>query len=214
MLPGGTSGGDNDASSTSNAIFPAGQYRIQTVLSSVSTNCTSNPSIWTCYPYTTYSDSQTESLAYFDWIISPSSFSESNYSISTTDNPLTIMFSNITLTLMNRGNDDELYAFDIPLAKITRPVTPITTSNVAAACTFSNSMLKAELYTKMPKTLNDTESVGGIRTNRWPYKVRIEQIAASDAGNPKCVDLSGNSLGDFSAQGGECGCDYVNTGMR
>ena len=214
MLPGGASGSDNGLNATSNATFPAGAYRIQTVLSSSTTNCTSNPSIWTCYPYTTYSVSQSQSRANFDWVISPSSTSEPGYTISTTQNIFTIMFSNITLNLMNEGNDNEYYTFDIPLTKSTRPATPLGTSNAAAACTFSNSMLRAELYTKKGKTLNDTESEGDMPFEPWPYMVRIEQIASPSAAIPKCVDLkTGSDLGDFSAQAGECRCDYVNTGM-
>lgn len=212
-LPGGASGSVNDENSPVNATFPAGTYRIQTVLTSRTTNCTSNPSIWTCYPYTTYSDSQTDSRADFDWIISPSSTSRSEYTISSNQQVFTIVFSNITLTLMNEGNDNEYYTFDIPLPKGTRPAAPLGTSNAAAACTFSDSVLKAELYTKIGKTLSDTQSLQDMPYKPWPYMVKIEQTAAPDAGSPKCVDLSGNNLGDFSAQGGECGCEYVNTGM-
>lgn len=213
-LPGGASGNvGNGPSSTSNATFPAGAYRIQTVLSSSTTNCTSNPSIWTCYPYTTYSVSQSSSRANFDWIISPPSTSDSNYTISTTQNIFTILFANISLSLINEGSDNEYYSFDIPLTKSTRPAAPLGTSNVAAACTFSNSILRAELYTKIGRTLNDTESEGSLPFQPWPYMVKIEQTAAPSAGIPQCVDLSGNYLGDFSSQDGECGCEYVNTGM-
>lgn len=48
----------------------------------------------------------------------------------------------------------------------------------------------------------------------WPYAVKIEQVAASGAGSPDCVDPSGKSVGDFSVedQGQLCDCLYLNTG--
>ena len=126
------------------------------------------------------------------------------------------MFSNISLSLINGGRDDEYYTFDIPLTKTTRPAAPLGSSNVAAACTFSNSMLRAELYTKIEKSLNSTESEGDMPFKPWPYMVKIEQTAAAGAEVPQCVDPTGSDLGDFSTsvQGGECKCDYVNTELQ
>ncbi|KAJ9629527.1 hypothetical protein H2203_001901, partial [Taxawa tesnikishii (nom. ined.)] len=54
--------------------FPLGEYSIITALSSVQTNCTSNPSTWRCYPYSTFdASSPSNSMATFNWVISNTS---------------------------------------------------------------------------------------------------------------------------------------------
>ncbi|KAG9249282.1 hypothetical protein BJ878DRAFT_563336 [Calycina marina] len=212
-LAGGASGSiNNGQDSTTNATFPAGSYTIETVLQSTNTSCESNAAIWTCYPYTTYAVSQTQSQATFNWIITPAGNSNTSYTISSTQNVFSIMFSNASLTLVNPGMDDEYYNFSIPLTKTTKPAPALSSDNSAATCMFTDSMLTGELYTKMPKTLNGTASAEDAMFKAWQYMVNIEQTATATTGSPSCVNAAGTNLGDFTAQG-ECGCTYVNSGL-
>lgn len=219
--PGSSNGGASgsiggDQNTTSNGTFPAGAYRFDTYLSSISTNCTSNPATWRCYPYFTYAQSPTQSIATFDWIITPTS-TKNSYNISSTDNYFSILFTNASLTLANAGAADEHYYFQTAMQKPTKPVVQLGSQNVASTCYFNQTMLQGYLYTKMPKTLssNVTEEMGGGDAfEAWPFAVRVNQVANAGVGTPTCVDGSGNSLGDFGVADTSltCGCDYMNTG--
>jgi hypothetical protein len=61
---------------------------------------------------------------------------------------------------------------------------------------------------------NSTDTMSSDPFAPWPYAVKVEQVAASGANTPDCVDSSGNSLGDFSVEDGSqlCDCLYLNTG--
>ncbi|TVY83482.1 hypothetical protein LSUE1_G002711 [Lachnellula suecica] len=211
-LPGGTT---NPASNTT---FPAGSYSFDTYLSTVSTNCTSNPATWLCYPYTTYAQNPTASNAIFDWIISPIEGTSDNYTISSTSNPFSITFANASLSLQSAGNSDEHYFFQMTMQKPTLPTTQLGSENVAATCYFNQTNLEGYLYTKMAKTYPTTANATDTNENQafaaWPNAVKIEQVATSGSGTPTCLDPSGNSLGDFSVsqQGETCDCLYINTG--
>ncbi|KAL2063580.1 hypothetical protein VTL71DRAFT_5385 [Oculimacula yallundae] len=215
---GGASGTVNPATDPStNATFPAGSYRIDTFLDTISTNCTSNPATWRCFPYFTYATSASQSAATFDWIISPSS--GSNYTISSTDNYFSIIFSNASLSLMNAGADDEHYFFQTMMDKPTKPVAQLGSANVASTCYFNSTTFQGYLYTKMPKTyMTNNETSSTDTTNAafaaWPYAVKVEQVASAGSGTPTCLGPSGENLDDSSVPDTTqlCDCLYLNTG--
>jgi hypothetical protein len=216
--PGGASGSiqGSPTNPASNTTFPAGSYSIETFLDTVATNCTSNSATWTCYPYITYASSPSQSAATFDWIISPVEGSP-NYTVSSTQNYFSIVFSNATMSLMNAGTDQEHYFFQINMQKPTKPATALTSSNVASTCYFNQTTFHAYLYTKMEKTYpsNSTTSTNTTEAfTPWPYAAKIEQVTGAAAGTPTCVDSSGNVLGNFSVSDGTqlCDCLYLNTG--
>jgi hypothetical protein len=160
--------------------------------------------------------SASASAATFDWIISPVPNSP-NYTISSTDNPFSLMFANATLALMNAGQDDEHYFFQLMMSKPTKPTVPLTSSNLASTCYFNQTTFHAYLYTKMPKSYpnngaNTTDTQ--VAFTPWPYMAKVEQVAASGAGTPTCLDPSGNVMGDFSVSDPTqlCDCLYLNTG--
>jgi hypothetical protein len=203
--------------------FPAGSYAIETYLSSITTNCTSNPSTWRCYPYTTYAESTTSSAATFSWIITLNepATNPPSYTISSTDNPFSIVFSAMPLILLDSGLSTEHYSF--VLTSMNKPVVPssaITTTNIATTCYFNQTSLEARLYTKMAKTYPpSSESSSGTSSNSttsfvpWPYAAYVDQMDAGGANVPQCYDNSGNAAGDFAAEtGGECSCLYQNYG--
>lgn len=189
----------------------------------MTTNCTSNPATWRCYPYTTYAESTTLSAATFSWIITmnqPVTDSPS-YTISSTDNPFSIVFSAMPLTLKDSGLSTEHYSF--VLTSMNKPVVPssaITTANIATTCYFNQTSLEARLYTKMAKKYStSSESPLGTSSNSttsfapWPYAAYVDQTDSGGPNVPQCYDNKGNGIGYFSAEtGGECSCLYQNYG--
>ncbi|KAE9368343.1 hypothetical protein N431DRAFT_485891 [Stipitochalara longipes BDJ] len=206
-------GPSNPATSTA---FPAGSYSFTTYLSTVSTNCTSDPATWTCYPYTTYSQSPSASTATFQWIIDPVPDSKS-YTISSTDNLFSIVFTNLTLSLMNAGQTDEHYYFSTTMQKPTKPSVPLTDQNLASTCYFNQTIFEGYLYTKMKKTFpsgSSNETNTGQPFGEWPFAVSVDQMSGGGTGTPTCLGPDGQSLGSFSVADASqlCECLYLNNG--
>lgn len=191
----------------------------------MTTNCTSNPSTWRCYPYATYAESSTSSAATLFWIITMNTpaTNPASYSISSTQNPFSIVFSSMPLTLIDSGLSTEYYSF--VLTSMNKPVIPnsaITSDNVATTCYFNQTSLEARLYTKMAKTYPPSSSSSGSGTDNnstssafvpWPFATYIDQRDAGGPNVPECFDNSGNKLGVFADEtGGECSCLYLNYG--
>ncbi|KAF2719597.1 hypothetical protein K431DRAFT_347816 [Polychaeton citri CBS 116435] len=120
--------------------FPIGQWRIVTNLRSLATNCTSNPATWRCYPYTVYDSSNPSSSgasqATFDWIITNTSEifasdttaqvpsdGSANLSISATDNPFSVSFTNQTLAYHADASNlsSARLTFSFEMSKMTIP---------------------------------------------------------------------------------------------
>ncbi|KAJ9644152.1 hypothetical protein H2199_004020 [Coniosporium tulheliwenetii] len=163
----------------SNPDFPVGSYTIQTFLDTVQTNCTANPLTWTCFPYTIYNDSPTQSLTSFNWIISRRSSSSSasaKYQISSTDNSFAISFSNVPLTLLDKDEPSERYRFGISLDRELTPSGAITDDGAATTCIYRSTSFHAQLYTEMPKDYPEESGAGGGSYGPWPYALRIEQV--------------------------------------
>ncbi|KAI9047469.1 hypothetical protein LZ554_008188 [Drepanopeziza brunnea f. sp. 'monogermtubi'] len=214
----------NSGNPARNTTFPAGSYRFDTYLSTTTTNCTSNPATWRCFPYFTYSQSPSQATAIFDWIITPVPNTHNDYTISSTDNPFSISFANASLILQDAGADNESYSFQTRMQKTTSPVRQLGSANVAAKCHFNSTIFQGTLYTKKAKTYKAKNETDGLHTQNdendgaifkmWPYAVKVELIAAAGSGTPTCLDPSGNSLGDFSVADASqtCDCLYLNTG--
>ncbi|CZR55040.1 uncharacterized protein PAC_04926 [Phialocephala subalpina] len=214
---GGASGTPNNPATNnpaSNTTFPAGSYRFETFLDTVATNCSSNPNTWLCYPYSTYAENPSSSAATFEWIISPVN-NTNNFTISSTQNYFSIVFSNLSLILQKEGASDEHYFFQTMMQKPTKPSVQLGSSNVASTCYFNSTTFQGYLYTKMPKSYpNNSTNTTTEAFTPWPYAVKVEQVAAAGVGTPTCLGPSGESLGDFSVEDGTqlCDCLYLNTG--
>ncbi|KAI9817155.1 MAG: hypothetical protein M1827_001267 [Pycnora praestabilis] len=216
--------------------FPIGSYTLETFLDSVSTNCTSNPSTWLCYPYMTYTESATASLATFNWIISASPSSPSNFTISSSQNPFTLSFTNISLELLDQGMNTERYSFRVPMNVSVRPNTTITDDNSAAMCLYNGTTFQASLYTKMANTYppasassssaapsststpSDSSSSTGFKP--WPYAVSVQQTIDGGDNVPACYKEINGDLGDRITAGltsepatDVCSCSYQNYDM-
>jgi hypothetical protein len=126
-----------------------------------------------------------ESAATFDWIITPVAKSN-NYTISSTTNPFSIVFSNASMSLMNAGQADEHYFFQMNTQKPTKPASQLGSQNVASTCYFNQTTFQGYLYTQMAKTYpnngtNDTNTSDPFTP--WPYAVKIEEVAAACSWN-------------------------------
>ncbi len=209
-------GSASDNSTTNTTTFPAGSYSFSTFLDTVSTACTNNTAAWMCYPFSIYSESPSESSATFDWIISADPKTPKSYTISSTPNSLSVDFSNLPLSLLKAGQDDEHYFLQTTISKSTNPTSQLGNDNVAATCYFNSTTFQAYLYTKMEKTYlgNSTNATDTSAYSPWPYAVKIEQVIGAGEGTPDCVGPDGQNVGDFSVQDGTqlCDCLYLNYG--
>jgi hypothetical protein len=212
-----------------NAVLPAGSYSIETFLDTVDTNCVSNAETWSCYPYTVYNTDPVAAAATFDWIISPvSSGSNTNFTISSTKNPFTLVFADITLDLVDPGTDEERYTFQFQTNKTVIPDQSITEDNSQAICYFQAVSFQASLYTKMQKTYppNSTSTVSAspsaalgssssVSPTPWPFAVRVEETSGGGDGVPECYKTQNGVQGDSipltpQGTGDLCSCLYRN----
>lgn len=199
--------------------FPIGSYSMVTFLDTVQTNCTANPSTWTCYPYIEYNTDANKAMAIFNLIIS--SPSSGKFQISSTTNPFSISFSNVPLDLLDSGLDTERYRFQITQTKPVSPSSALTSDNSAAECFYNSTNLDAYLYTKMAKSYPDpsqNQQSGNPTFPVWPFAVRLEQIVGGGQDVPNCWKLdNGGGLGQQITeglapqdQGQLCSCLYKN----
>jgi hypothetical protein len=208
-----SSSGPDGSIPTFNTSFPVGSFMIKTYLESISTSCTSNPATWLCYPYITYAESPNSSIAIFDWIIQPESQGSGTYIISSTNNPFSPIFTNITLALLDASLTSERYTFQIAMNKPVIPVTAVTDSNLATTCYYNSTTFEASLYTKMTKSnlSNSTDKISDTTSGTWPYAAEVEQIALSGPNVPYCVNAQYDQVGDFVVRNGQyCNCVYRN----
>ncbi|KAI9837061.1 MAG: hypothetical protein M1819_000710 [Sarea resinae] len=217
----------------SSQSFPVGSYAIRTYLATMTTNCTSNPSTWRCYPYSTYtSASPSSSSAIYDWIISPSTTADAtsqNYTMSSTANPFAPSFHDVPLTLLDGGLDTEHYAFSISMNKTVIPSAPLTDDDSQSICFYPETTLRGRLYTRQkPSTSNATTTSSSSTATPaavsapqafqpWPYAAQVEQLSAGGASVPECYQASngvavGARLGNLSPEAADdsCSCVYQN----
>lgn len=198
-----SSSGDSESSDQS---FPAGSFAFEVHLQETSTNCTSNPSTWRCYPYST-GDSAT-----FFWIITAHS---SSFTISSTDNPFAPTFTDRPLTVLDAGKSTERLRFSFSMTKSVVPSDKLTANNRAASCTFADTVFEATLWTRRRgnTTLAEGESEpADVKFGDWPRNAEIVQRKDYELGQPKCMDSDGSAIADVQAESGTCSCQYANFG--
>lgn len=206
--------------------FPEGTYRFETVLESISTDCTTQNSTYRCYPYSTFSEAPDASMAVFDWIIEAIDRESNDYRISSTKNPFSIVFQNATMNLMETGTVEERFEFSVPLNMTVIPDRPLDPrdGNRASICYYSGVIFSARIYTKKEKAWPKGSSTEAIveenktqNPRRWPYAATMKQAVKGKNDVPDCRDAVGNSMGEFgkneTTPGGECSCGYTNSGI-
>ena len=206
---------------TTSAAYPLGTYSIVTFLDSVQTDCVSDSSTWTCYPYNTFSVSPIRALVVFNWVIEEEKEeSSSKLILSSTPNPFALNLPATPLTLVDEGAITERYQFEVIMDKPVMPSETITDDGTTATCTFNDTSLLANLYTKKARTypteLQDVSS--DVAFPLWPYAVQIEQIASTGSGIPSCYSLENGVYTEKITTGLEpvetvnsCSCLYKNT---
>ncbi|KAK1819799.1 hypothetical protein LTR12_005825 [Friedmanniomyces endolithicus] len=217
--------------------FPLGEYSMITALRTVATNCTSNPSTWRCYPCTIHDPSDgstnTSSLASFNWIISTyatnlttsmsSQNTPSNLTISSTNNPFSITFTNQSLLYTpatSTNTTSAHYTFSFTQSKSVIPSTSLLSSGAAAECFYNSTIFTGTLYLDAASTfpgesLANETGIGGYTP--WPYAVEISQTSGGGADVPACYEMVNGGVGQriltaTTAEAGsaECVCDYRN----
>ncbi|ETS81950.1 hypothetical protein PFICI_06952 [Pestalotiopsis fici W106-1] len=154
--------------------FPAGSYAFKTTLASTSTACTTNADTFRCYPHTSRNASATGSEATFLWTIALSSQSSSSSSSSlqqpeyivsaaASSSPFMISFTNVSVTVLDRGNDAERLSFQIPMDLGVVPTGDDGGGGGSATCWFNGTAtLGATIWTRRPPSLlNRSSSSGG-----------------------------------------------------
>ena len=160
-------------------------------------NCTANPATWRCYPYTTFSLSSNQSRGVFNWIIT-SSGSPAGYQISSAENPFAIIFTNLSLTLLDTGLGNERYHFSFFYDQAIHPTSSITTDNSQALCYFNGTTFGADLYTRKNLDEDVRTSFDKDATNTWqtwPHAVEVMQTISGGQNVPNCYESVDGNLG-------------------
>ena len=216
----------NTSSPSVTGPFPAGSWTFTTFLDSTSTNCTSNPLAWKCEPSVTYASSPTNAEATFNWIIN--STSPSTFTISSTDNPFAIDFSNASLTLLDADTPTERYTFTTTVQKQVFP-------SFSVKCFYNTTQFSADLYTKRAKSYPANSSsastsspaaaatsgaagaaAGGVFAN-WDFAVDATQSIGGGEDVPACYNTDNGVVGSRVTDGYTvepstdfCSCAYKN----
>ena len=181
--------------------FPAGTYTIATYLDTVSSECTSNPSTWTCSPGTIFDDDAYKSLAVFKFTITGS---DSSYQI-VSDDGTTVPPS--SLEMIGKGTDNERYRFQIKQDKRV----DTTIDDQAATCVFKNMFFRGDLYTK--RALDYPLEGQHVEGNKWPFAVKFEQNVSGEE-TPTCYKRGSRDVLDVDITSVDattmCSCLYRN----
>lgn len=213
--------------------FPIGSWTFTTFLSTVSTNCTSNPESWTCEPAQTFAQSPSGSQAMFNWIITPAAGTaqqqQQNLSISSTNNPFAITFANTSLTLADAGTGNERYTFTA------QSVPKVVYPSANIKCYYNETTFSGDLYTKKSKTYpagsssSSTTSSAATASSTavgssnqplfadWGFAVDATQSIGGGVDVPECYTWNNGVDGDrvttgYTSEpvGSFCSCAYAN----
>ncbi|KAL9614215.1 MAG: hypothetical protein Q9167_001303 [Letrouitia subvulpina] len=177
----------------------------------------SEPSYWTCWPYHNYSANPTEAVAKIIYDITAE---EAGFVIS--GNYFQISFSNVSLTMVDRGTDSERYTFNTSTEKLTL----LGGTN----CSFDRTVVVGNLYTKKPMTYppvppsNGTVSASTIMANsssttyqQWPFAGDVTQSINGGSDVPECFKMDQGRKTDRITDGivpkaatDYCSCEYRN----
>ncbi|KLU88148.1 hypothetical protein MAPG_07135 [Magnaporthiopsis poae ATCC 64411] len=222
--------GRSDQSPVGMVLFPAGSYSFTAALTSVASNCTSEPAAFGCYPFgSTYNRSSPPeaSAATFQWVIRP--LGDLRYSISSSANPFAPRFANISTTLVDAGLGSERFAFNFTYSKVFVPTKRLTGGAAAAppatTCWYNRTVVEVTVWTRERPSYptpapvvvaNGPQPVPEATWdfNPWPFRFSMAQRQAPGPQTPDCRDFDGRPIGSgLSAApetAGECACLYRN----
>lgn len=172
-------------------------------------------------------------MATFNWLILAASSGPSpNFTISSTDNPFAINFSNATLKLLDAGSNDERYTFTTTVQKAVFP-------SFSVKCYYNDTHFTANMYTKKPKsypqnfanTSNKASATGAAATSgggaagapaggafaNWNFAVDATQSIGGGVDVPVCYNMNNGQVGSrvtsgYTVQPAQdfCSCAYKN----
>lgn len=152
----------------------------------------------------------------FNWIITPGSL-QNTYQISSSDNPFSISFSNVPLSLVDQGRDTEHYRFHTSLDKAVIPTVALTDDNASTECFFNGTTFLGYLYTKMARGYPSAGTApSSVAYTQWPYAIRAEQTIGGGQNVPDCYRTRDRKIGDHidgiaaKSSGSLCSCTYRN----
>ncbi|RFU74938.1 tat pathway signal sequence [Trichoderma arundinaceum] len=177
--------------------LPTGAFTFDTILQSSSAACISNPNAWRCLPY------EEGPQARFNWTIKEMGL---GYAVSSSNDPIASSFENVPLALFDAGEEDERFTFSFKLNITAEP--PITASNRAAKCTYTDTTLHATIWTRRGRQRPYSAVHGRSSFVNWPGLVEIAETKNATLGVPDCVDSQGNTIADVQAGMGICECVY------
>jgi hypothetical protein len=190
----------------------------------MTTNCTSNPNTWRCYPYYTYQDNPTGVATQFQWVINQTNGKD--FAISTTANMFSFSFDNVPLSLVDKGQASERYHFSTMVNAVIAPIGQLTPDNAKALCYYNSTTFQADLYTKMAKLYPNSTSVGAVPSTppgsstafqAWPYALSVELSISGGPDVPACYTIVNSLPGGLITNGftaesssSKCSCFYQN----
>lgn len=193
-------------------LFPVGSYSFTTALANVSTGCTSDPSVFRCSPFTTYSSSPKNSSMTLHWTITP--LTRYSYAISSKADDPAPSFANLPMTLLDANQYSERLVFNFTT---TKQVAVPKLDGGPATCWFNDTVMSVTLWTRIrasyPPGVSSLPApqVASASFAPWPYMVTVDEVQDGGAGVPDCRNGSGNSVGGGKlGAAGECGCYYAN----
>lgn len=182
--------------------FPAGSYAVKTNLQRMFSGCTSRSSTWRC------DLSDNGGTTTLNWEIR--SHGPAGFTISSKQNSLTSSFSDVSLDLVDGNQPTERLVFAVPLTKVVVPSDGATPTNAATMCQYRDALLQGSLYTRLRGGRLISPPGEQKQHATWPGDFEISQIMNLTAGQPTCVDASGNQVADVRAAGGSCECSFSN----
>ncbi|MCJ1270130.1 hypothetical protein MMC22_010024 [Lobaria immixta] len=220
------SNSSSPSSPSTTAPFPAGSYTFTTYLDAVATNCTSVSADWQCAPYRTYSDSPSQALAIYQWIITDSgSPSSPNLTISSSNNPFNVEFANVSLALVDPDLNSEQYTFTSHFNKVVIP-------SPGLYCYFNNTVVEGTLYTKRaksgPPAMSGSSTASAAQPTarkdvasdtfeEWKYAVQTTHSIGGGSTVPECFHMNNGVRGERVSDGIKpqapddmCSCVYQN----
>ncbi|KOS23442.1 hypothetical protein ESCO_006681 [Escovopsis weberi] len=195
-----------------------GSFSFDTTLQQISTGCTSNPTTWRCFPYS--SGVVTE----FQWAIKQDE--DDDYSISSlsTASPASHAFSNVPLTLLDSSLTTERFVFSFQMNKTVVPSAALASSSFssssspspskpshASSCTYTNATFQGTLWTRRASLRHRPKALQRRQDGEfpaWPGLIEITELVDSRKGSMACHDSEGVEIGGMRAVEGTCGCLY------
>ncbi|KAL9053808.1 MAG: hypothetical protein Q9162_004527 [Coniocarpon cinnabarinum] len=187
--------------------FPIGNWTIPVVLQTQNSACSSRPETFTCFPYTTYSDSPSRSAFTFLWTItstSPSSPNNDTLSITANANTFALTFGPTPLQHLDVGSANERFAFEVPVPKDVQPSVSLG-SGERDMCRFPTATLKGALYVHGNGT-GVGSGDGGTGPEIWPGTTWISHESSQGL---QCTDANSGAVIPVAPGAGLCECGWV-----